>query len=73
MLNAQWAMDQHMDLDPVFSLWKMFTSNALLCAQLSKFMKVAKLAMVQIMGFVEDERTFLTFDLHEDETVEQTL
>jgi hypothetical protein len=46
MLNTQWAMNQPMDLNPVFSLWKKFTSNALLCAQLSKFMKVAKLAMV---------------------------
>ncbi len=32
----------------------------LLCACLFEFMKVAKLTVVQIMGFVEDEKTFLT-------------
>jgi hypothetical protein len=40
-------------------LWKKLSSNA----QIFEFMKVAELAMVQIMGFVEDERIFsiLTF------------
>jgi hypothetical protein len=33
---------------------------ALLCAHLYEFMKVVKLIMVQIMGSIEDERTFLT-------------
>ncbi len=60
MLNTQWAMDQPMDLNPISRLWKKLTSNALLCACFSKFMKVAKLVMVQIMGFVENTRTFLT-------------
>jgi len=38
MSNVQWAMDQPMDLNPIFRLWKKFTSNALLCVQFSKFM-----------------------------------
>ncbi len=53
-------MEQPMDLNLVFKLWKKLTSNALLCAHLSKFIKVVELAMVQIMRFVEGERTFLT-------------
>jgi hypothetical protein len=53
-------MDQPMDLNPIFRSWKKLTSNALLCAHLSKFMKVAKLVMVQIMGFVKNARTFST-------------
>jgi hypothetical protein len=60
MFNAQWAMNQPMDLNLVLRLWKRLSSNVLLCAQLSKFTKVTKLAMVQIMGFVKDERTFST-------------
>jgi len=60
MFNAQWAMDQPTDLNLVSRLWKKLSSNVLLCAQLFEFTKVAKLAMVQIMGFVEDERTFST-------------
>jgi hypothetical protein len=53
-------MDQPMDLNPMFIVWRKISSNALLCAQPSEFIKVAKLAMVQIMEYVEDERTFST-------------
>jgi len=56
MSNAQWAMDQPMDVNPMSKIWKKLYSNALLCVWLSKFMEVAKLAMVQIMGSMEDER-----------------
>jgi hypothetical protein len=53
-------MDQPLNLNPLFQLWKKLSSNALLCVHLSEFMEVVELAMVQIMGFVEDERNFLT-------------
>jgi hypothetical protein len=53
-------MDQPMDFNPISRLWKKLTSNALLCARLSEFIKVVELVVVQIMGFVEDERTFST-------------
>jgi len=58
--NVQWAMDQPMDVNLVFRLWKKFSPNALLCVQLSEFMKVAKLVVVQIMGSMEDEIIFST-------------
>jgi hypothetical protein len=46
LLNAQWATDQAMDLNFLLRFWKKLSSNALLCACLSEFMKVAKLAVV---------------------------
>jgi hypothetical protein len=49
-----------MDLDILSRLWKKLFSNALLCACFNEFMKVAKLMMVQIMGSMEDEKTFST-------------
>ncbi len=55
MSNAQWAMDQPMDVNPMSRLWKKLFPNALLCVQLFEFMKVAKLVVVQIMGSIEDE------------------
>jgi trans-aconitate methyltransferase len=60
MSNVQWAMDQPMDVNLVSRLWKKLSPDALLCVQLFKFMKVAKLVVVQIMGSMEDERTFST-------------
>ncbi len=49
--NAQWAMDKPMDLN---------SSNALLHVHFNEFVKVGKFVVVQIMGFVENKRTFLT-------------
>jgi hypothetical protein len=46
MSNVQRAMDQPMDVNLVSRLWKKLSPNALLCVQLSKFMKVAKLVVV---------------------------
>jgi hypothetical protein len=51
-------MDQPMDVNSMSKLWNKLFPNALLCAQLSKFMNMAKLVVVQIMGSMEDERTF---------------
>jgi hypothetical protein len=60
MSNVQWAMNQSMDLNLVFRLWKKLSSNVLLCVRLSKLMKVAKLVVVQIMDSMEDESIFST-------------
>jgi len=59
-LNAQWAMDWPMDLNLLSKLWGKNSSNTLLCPHLCKFMKVATLVVIYIMGFVEEENTFLT-------------
>jgi hypothetical protein len=59
IFNAQWAMDETLNLNPLFQLWKKLSFNALLCVHLSEFMEVVEVTMVQIMGSVEDERNFL--------------
>jgi hypothetical protein len=33
---------------------------------LSEYIKVAELAVVMVLGSVQDERTFNTFDIHEE-------
>jgi hypothetical protein len=52
-----------MDLNLTFILWKKKFSNVLLCVRLFKFMKMAKLVVIQIMDSMKDEKTFssLTF------------
>ncbi len=52
-----------MDLNPLSRLWKKLSNNALLSTYANEFMKVIKLVVIQIMGFVEDERTHLTLTL----------
>jgi hypothetical protein len=53
-------MNQHLDLNPLSRLWNKLSSNALLCVHLNEFMKVAKSVAIQIMGYMEDEKTFST-------------
>jgi hypothetical protein len=60
MFNVQWAMDKLMDLNPMFRLWKKLFNNVFIMCPTFWTHKLAKLVMVQIMGFVEDEKTFLT-------------
>jgi len=43
---------------PIQCLDEVFFTNALLCVMSNKFMKVVELVVMQIMGTVEDERTF---------------
>jgi hypothetical protein len=56
--NAQAAMALPMTENPMSQLWRKLSSNALISAKLSEFMKVAEIAHVQVLGSVEDERTF---------------
>jgi hypothetical protein len=49
-----------MDVNSKLKLWNKLSPNAFLCAQLSEFMNVAKLVVIQIMGSMEDEKTFST-------------
>ena len=56
--NAKAAMSLPMTENPMSRLWRKLSSNALISAKLSEFMKVAEIAHVQVLGSVEDERTF---------------
>jgi hypothetical protein len=60
--NAQWAVDNNFGMNPLTCLWLKLSSNALLASKLSEFLKLAKIAAVTILGFVEDERTFSTLN-----------
>ena len=42
----------------MFHLWHKLSSNALMLMELLEFMKVVEIAHVQVLGSVEDERTF---------------
>ena len=49
-------------MNPLSRLWKKLSSNALLASKLSEFLKIAEVATVNVMGSVEDERTFSTLN-----------
>jgi hypothetical protein len=60
--NSQWAVENSFGLNPLSRLWQKLGSNALLASKLLEFVKIAKVATVTILDFVEDEQTFSTLN-----------
>ena len=53
-------MEEPRDVNPLTKLWVKVGQNALMLNRLSEFIKVAKLAIIAVLGSIEDERTFST-------------
>ncbi len=45
-------------MKPIIRMWLKIQFSPLLVLKLSEYIKVVEIAMVQILGLVEDERTF---------------
>ena len=56
--NAAAAMERPLQVNPFTALWRTLSSNAHLKSHIGEFMKLAEIACVQVLGSVEDERTF---------------
>ena len=56
--NAMVVMAETNDLNPVIRMWLKVAVSSFLSHKLSEFIKLAEMATVQIIGSVEDERTF---------------
>lgn len=61
--NSEALLVEKNNVNPVTNLWQKVAASSIPFHNLSKFMKLAEMAMVVILGSVEDERTFsdLTF------------
>jgi hypothetical protein len=61
--NSMVMLEPPFDVNPLTRLWRMLDANIALATQFSKYIKLAQLAMVHVLGSVEDERCFssLTF------------
>lgn len=58
--NCHAAMTGDLPLNPLTRLWRRLEASGLLRHKLSEFMKITELAVVSVLGSVEDERTFST-------------
>ena len=47
-------------INPVTRLWQILDANSYLRHSLSKYIIIAEISIVMVMGFVQDERTFST-------------
>lgn len=56
--NAQVAVSLPMTKNPMSHLWRKLYTNAFISMKLLEFIKVVEVAHVQVLGNVEDERTY---------------
>jgi hypothetical protein len=56
--NSKGAMEEPWDRNPLTKLWQKVSQNSLMVQRLSKFIKVAEIAVIAILGSVKDEHTF---------------
>ncbi len=58
--NAKLAMDKPFDVNSITKLWRTFTSSLIFKVKIPKYIKLAKLVVVHVIGFVEDEHCLST-------------
>jgi hypothetical protein len=56
--NVEAMMQEPSDVNPVAQMWLKIQFSPLLVLKLNEYIKVAEIAMVQILGSIEDERIF---------------
>jgi hypothetical protein len=61
--NCHAVLEPPYDVNPLTRLWRILDANRALAAQFPEYIKLAEIAMVHVLGSVEDERCFssLTF------------
>jgi hypothetical protein len=56
--NARSAMLPPFDVNPLTKVWRVLDGNSVLVQNFSEFIKLAEIAVVHVIGSVEDERLF---------------
>ncbi len=59
--NVAIAMEAPFHVNPLTQLWRTLEASRILWHSFPEFFKLAKIAIVQMLGLVEDDRTFSTF------------
>jgi hypothetical protein len=60
MGNCHVAMVHPLEVNPLIAIWSTINNNAMLTHNISEYLKAVKIASIQVLGLVEDERTFST-------------
>ena len=56
--NGKGTMEEPWNRNPLTKLWQKVSQNTLMTQRLSEFIKVAEIAVMAMLGSVEDESTF---------------
>jgi hypothetical protein len=56
--NAASAMGPPYTMNPMTRLWRRLSSSQMIAHKMPEYVKLAEIAMVEVIGCVEDERCF---------------
>ncbi len=60
--NAQATLGLPHSINPLTKTWKIITNFIILFCEISEYVKLLKIAMVQVLGLVENEKIFNNFN-----------
>lgn len=66
MSNAERVMEPPFDVNPLTRLWRLLSANFHTNSLFSEYVKLAEIAMVHVLGSVEDERCFSSVSFLKD-------
>jgi hypothetical protein len=58
--NSKLVMHKPFDVNPFTKLWRTFSSSRIFVEKILVYIKLVELAIVQVIGLVEDEKCFST-------------
>jgi hypothetical protein len=56
--NVDALMQEAFNMNPIIQMWLKVQFSPLLILELNEYLKVVEIVMVQVLGSMEDERTF---------------
>ncbi len=56
--NAQATLGLPHSINPLTKMWKIITNFIILFCKILKYVKLVEIAMIQMLGLVEDEKVF---------------
>ena len=64
--NSGAAMDSLGKVNPLTRLWRMLDANNALAKSISEYVKLVEIAMIHVLGSIEDERCFFPLSFLKD-------
>ncbi len=61
--NAKVALGLLNIISPLTKMWKIISNSSILCHNISKYVKLVEIAMIQVLSLVEDKWTFNNLNL----------
>jgi len=71
--NANATMDSLDKVNPLTCLWQMLDANNALAKSMSEYVKLVEIAMIHVLGSIEDEQCLSSLTILKDRLIEELI